>query len=73
MSAIEQPAERSGRITLTESGVSMSAVSAMKCTPQNTTHFTGRSLGAPEASRAAVWLNFSESPMWSAWAMISST
>ena len=36
MSAIEQPALRSGRITFWWSPVSMSADSAMKCTPQNT-------------------------------------
>ena len=36
MSAIEQPALRSGRITCWWSPVSTSADSAMKCTPQNT-------------------------------------
>ena len=36
MSAIEQPALRSGRITFWWSPVSTSADSAMKCTPQNT-------------------------------------
>ena len=36
MSAIEQPALRSGRITRWWSPVRMSADSAMKCTPQNT-------------------------------------
>ncbi len=36
MSAIEQPALRSGRITCWWSPVRMSADSAMKCTPQNT-------------------------------------
>ena len=38
MSAIEQPAPRSGRITRTFSSVRMSALSAMKCTPQKTTY-----------------------------------
>ena len=37
MSAIEQPALRSGRITCWWSPVSTSADSAMKWTPQNTT------------------------------------
>ena len=36
MSAIEQPAARFGRITRWCSAESMSAVSAMKWTPQNT-------------------------------------
>ena len=36
MSAIEQPAARSGRITCCASEVRMSADSAMKCTPQKT-------------------------------------
>ena len=36
MSAIEQPAPRSGRTTCWLSAVRMSADSAMKCTPQNT-------------------------------------
>ena len=36
MSAIEQPAARSGRMTLRVPPVTMSATSAMKCTPQNT-------------------------------------
>ena len=38
MSAIEQPAPRSGRITRTDSSVRMSALSAMKWTPQKTTY-----------------------------------
>ena len=38
MSAIEQPAPRSGRITLHDSAVRMSADSAMKCTPQKMTY-----------------------------------
>ena len=36
MSAMEQPAFRSGRITVWWSSVSTSADSAMKCTPQKT-------------------------------------
>ncbi len=36
MSAMEQPAFRSGRMTAWSSLVRMSADSAMKCTPQNT-------------------------------------
>ena len=36
MSAIEQPAARSGRITFWCGSASTSALSAMKCTPQNT-------------------------------------
>ena len=36
MSAMEQPALRSGRMTCWWSAVRMSADSAMKCTPQNT-------------------------------------
>src|SRR3954465_1799681 len=38
MSAIEQPAPRSGRITRTDSSVRMSALSAMKWTPQKMTY-----------------------------------
>jgi hypothetical protein len=36
ISAIEQPAARSGRTTFCSAEVRMSADSAMKCTPQNT-------------------------------------
>ena len=36
MSAIEQPAERFGSVTVCSGVERMSAVSAMKCTPQNT-------------------------------------
>ena len=36
MSAIEQPAARSGRMTCWCGALSTSALSAMKCTPQNT-------------------------------------
>jgi len=39
ISAIPQPAERSGRITARSAGVRMSADSAMKCTPQKTMYF----------------------------------
>ena len=39
MSAIEHPAFRSGRITCWSSRPSTSALSAMKCTPQNTMYF----------------------------------
>ncbi len=42
MSAIEQPALRSGRITCWWSPVRMSADSAMKWTPQNTTKSASR-------------------------------
>ncbi len=38
MSAIEQPAARSGRITFWCGAQSTSALSAMKCTPQKTTN-----------------------------------
>ena len=62
MSAIEQPAERSGRITSTSSGVRMSAVSAMKWTPQKTMNFAPR-LGA---SAAAICESLRLSPMRSA-------
>ena len=68
MSAMLQPADRSGRITCTSSPVSVSAVSAMKCTPQNTIHFAPR-LGA---SAAAMRLSFSESPIRSACRITSS-
>jgi len=36
MSAMEQPAAMSGKITVCPDLLKMSAVSAMKCTPQNT-------------------------------------
>ncbi len=72
MSAMEQPAERSGRMTATESGVSMSAVSAMKCTPQKTTYLTGLSCERSVARRAAICESLRESPVTSAWRMISS-
>jgi hypothetical protein len=63
ISAIEHPAERSGRITSTESGVSMSAVSAMKWTPQKTTHLTSWPGARSPASLAAICDSFSESPV----------
>ena len=65
MSAIEQPAARSGRITCCAGEVRMSADSAMKCTPQNTTYSAS---GRAAASRASL----KESPVTSAKAMTSS-
>jgi hypothetical protein len=62
MSAIEQPAERSGRITRTFSSVRMSAVSAMKCTPQKIDELAPR-FGA---SAAASCESFRLSPIRSA-------
>ena len=62
MSAMEHPAERSGSTTFTRSEVRMSAVSAMKCTPQKTIH----SLPRRSASAAAIWLSFRLSPVRSA-------
>ena len=59
MSAIEQPAARSGRITFWSGLVRMSADSAMKCTPQNTMNSAS---GRPAASRASL----KESPVTSA-------
>jgi hypothetical protein len=56
MSAIEQPALRSGRITCWWSPVRMSADSAMKCTPQNTMYSAWGALGEhgqPEESPRA--------------------
>ena len=55
MSAIEQPAARSGRITFWWSAVRMSADSAMKCTPQNTMYSaSGPGRGLPgELERVA--------------------
>jgi predicted ArsR family transcriptional regulator len=65
MSAIEQPAARSGRITVCSSEVRMSADSAMKCTPQKTIHgASGRA--------AACWASLKESPVTSANSMTSS-
>jgi hypothetical protein len=68
MSAIEHPADRSGRITATCSGVSMSAVSAMKCTPQKITYLASCSA----TFFAASCESFSESPVKSACRMTSS-
>ena len=65
MSAIEQPAARSGSTTCCASDVKMSADSAMKCTPQNTTYSASGRAAASRASRK-------ESPVTSANAMTSS-
>ena len=65
MSAIEQPAARSGRITFWSSAVRMSADSAMKCTPQKTMYSAS---GRAAASRASL----KESPVTSANWMTSS-
>src|SRR5687768_17658076 len=59
MSAIEQPAARSGRITCWWSAVRMSADSAMKWTPQKTMNSAS---GRAAASRASL----KESPVTSA-------
>ena len=59
MSAIEQPAARSGRITFCSGAVRMSADSAMKCTPQKTMYSAS---GRAAASRASL----KESPVTSA-------
>ena len=59
MSAIEQPAARSGRTTACSGPVRMSALSAMKCTPQNTMNSAS---GRAAASRASL----NESPVTSA-------
>ena len=65
MSAIEQPAARSGRITFCSGAVKMSADSAMKCTPQKTMYSAS---GRAAASRASL----NESPVTSANWMTSS-
>jgi hypothetical protein len=59
MSAIEQPAARSGRTTCWWSAVRMSADSAMKCTPQNT-------IEGDSGCAAAFWASLNESPVTSA-------
>ena len=59
MSAIEQPAARSGRMTCWLSAVRMSADSAMKWTPQKTMYSAS---GRAAASRASL----NESPVTSA-------
>jgi hypothetical protein len=54
MSAIAQPADRSGRIDTCSGREIMSATSAMKCTPQKTMY---------SALEAAAWRDsFNESP-----------
>ena len=65
MSAIEQPAARSGRITCWSSVVRMSALSAMKCTPQKT-------MNSASGCAAACWASLNESPVTSANSMTSS-
>ncbi len=65
MSAIEQPAARSGRITCWESAVRMSADSAMKCTPQKT-------MNSASGRAAASLASLNESPVTSANWMTSS-
>ena len=60
MSAIEQPAPRSGRITFWSPGFRMSADSAMKWTPQKTMYSAS---GRSDASLASL----KESPVTSAW------
>ncbi len=58
MSAIEQPALRSGSSTCWSGAVRMSAASAMKVTPQNTTNsasvLVGGEAGEPEGVAAGV-------------------
>ena len=65
MSAIEQPAARSGSTTVWVSPVRMSADSAMKCTPQKTTH-------SASGRAAASFASLKESPVTSANSMTSS-
>ena len=65
MSAMEQPAARSGRTTCWWSPVRMSADSAMKWTPQKTTN-------SASGRAAACWARRKESPRASAKAMTSS-
>ena len=65
MSAMLQPAERSGRITSTSGRESTSAVSAMKWTPQKT-------IERQVSLRAASWLSLKLSPRRSAKRMTSS-
>ena len=45
MSAIEQPASRLGRITCCAAPLRMSALSAMKCTPQKTMYSASACVG----------------------------
>ena len=65
MSAIEQPAARSGSTTFCSGAVRMSADSAMKCTPQKTMNSAS---GRAAASRASL----NESPVTSANSITSS-
>ena len=65
MSAMEQPAAGLGRITACCSVERMSAVSAMKCTPQNT-------MVSASGCAFACCASWNESPMKSACATISS-
>lgn len=65
MSAIEQPAARSGRTTFWPAPVRMSADSAMKCTPQKT-------MNSAPGRAAACWASLNESPVTSANWMTSS-
>ena len=64
MSANEQPAARSGRTTVVVSGVRMSADSAMKCTPQNTTYAASWASVRLAASRASLKLSPVASANW---------
>ena len=66
MSAIEQPAARSGRTTFCSGPVRMSADSAMKWTPQNTMY------SASGRAAAALRASLNESPVTSANWMTSS-
>ncbi len=59
MSAIEQPAARSGSTTCCVGAVRMSALSAMKCTPQKTTN-------SASGRAAACCASLNESPVTSA-------
>jgi len=65
MSAIEQPAARLGRMTAWSLPERMSAVSAMKCTPQNT-------IASASGRDAAARASWKESPTKSAYCTTSS-
>ena len=65
MSAIEQPAARFGRITAWSGRDSMSAVSAMKCTPQKT-------IASTSGFAFAAFASWKESPTKSAYCTTSS-
>ena len=56
ISAIEQPAAKSGKITFCESLVKISALSAMKCTPQ-------KIINSASGLAAASFASLKESPM----------